>query len=270
MSNNQVILSLKQRQQFLTKVIQDAEKGILHAPPGSVEIKKHGKSVQFFHRIEPNVKHGIYIPAAQRKHASALVQKRYLTRLLSAAKKQKKTIDAFLRSYDPNALEEVFQTEGFVRQSLIKPVEVPDLEYASRWQHIEYQGKPFGEDSPVHFTLKQERVRSKSEVLIANALARADVPYKYECPLKLKNQILVYPDFTILRLRDRKQIYWEHLGLIDDTEYRTRAIKKVLSYEENGIFLGENLIISVESYHVPLNELAIQRLIKHYILEEAA
>ena len=157
-----------------------------------------------------------------------------------------------------------------MRQSLIKPVEIPDLEYASRWQNIEYQGKPFGEDAPVHFTLKQERVRSKSEVLIANALARAGVPYKYEYPLRLKNQMLIYPDFTILRLRDRKQIYWEHLGLIDDTEYRTHAIRKVMSYEENGIFLGENLIISVESFHIPLNEVTIQRLIRHYILDEAA
>lgn len=270
MYSKQVIHSLKQRQQFLTKVIQDAEKGILHAPPGSIEIKKRRKSAQFYHRIEPNVKHGIYIPAAQRKRAASLCQKRYLTKVLCAAQKQKKAIDTFLHNYDPAALEKIFLEEGFVRQSLINPVEVPDPEYISRWQEMKYQGKPFGEETPVHFTLRQERVRSKSEVLIANALARAGVPYKYECPLKLKNQEVIYPDFTILRMRDRKQIYWEHLGLIDDTDYRTRAIRRVLMFEENGIYLGDNLIISVESFHIPLNEVTIQRLIKHYILEDAA
>ena len=270
MANRQIIQELTQRQHFLTKVIRDAEKGLQHAPPGNLEVRQHGKGFQFFHRLDPGAKHGKYIPVSDRKRAAALAQKRYLIRLIHEAESQLKTIKSFLQNYNPAALEQVYNSEGFVRQSLLKPAELPDHEYASRWMAIEYQGKPFTEGAPAHFTMKQERVRSKSEVLIANALARAGIPYKYECPLELSRHVIVYPDFTILRLRDRKIIYWEHFGLIDDTEYRTHAVKKVLSYQENGIFPGDNLIISMESLHVPLNEYTIKQMIKHYILDEAA
>lgn len=270
MANTQIIHELTQRQQYLTKVIRDAEKGLQNAPPGNLEIRQHGKGFQFFHRLDPGAKHGKYIPVSNRKRAAALAQKRYLVRLIHEAESQQKAIQSFLRNYNPAALEQVYSSEGFVRQPLLKPTELPDHEYASRWMAAEYQRKPFAEEAPVHFTMKQERVRSKSEVLIANALARAGIPYKYECPLELNRHIIVYPDFTILRLRDRKVIYWEHFGLLDDTEYRTRAVKKVLSYQENGIFLGDNLIISVESLHIPLNEYTIKQMIRHYILDEAA
>ena len=270
MANRQIIQALEQRQQSLTKIIHKAERWMLQAPPGSIEVKKHGKGVQFYLRSNTNEKHGKYVRAADRKRVKALAQKRYLTRVLDAARTQQKAIDAFLRSYDPQVLERIYEAEGLVRQSLIDPVEIPDLEYERRWLAVAYKGKGFSDDMPLHYTMKQERVRSKSEVLIANALARAGVPYKYECPLVLNGHYIVHPDFTILRLRDRNIVYWEHLGLLDDPEYLTKAIYKLLRYEENGIFLGENLIISAESYHVPLNEVTIQRLIKHYILDDAA
>ena len=265
MTNKAILQTLEQRHQFLTKVIQDSEKKILQAPPGTLEIKKHGKSVQFFHRDNPQEKHGIYIPASDRKRAAALAQKRYLTRLLAAAKKEKRTIGAFLHNYDPTSLENTFRKEGNIRQSLIRPIELPDEEYIQRWLDVEYQRKDIPDESRVHYTDRHERVRSKSEVLIANALARAHIPYRYECQLQLRGYAL-FPDFTILRMRDRKEVYWEHLGLIDESDYRHNAIRKIHTYEENGIYPGDTLILSVESSSIPLNTMVIQRLIKHYIL----
>lgn len=265
MISKQTLHTLEERRQFLEKIIHDAEKKIIQAPPGSVEIKKHGKGVQFYYRDDSRKKHGTYIPVSERKRAVSLTQKRYFSRLLSAANKQKKAIDTFLRNYDPNALIEIYNSEGVIRQSLINPVELPDAEYVHRWLSAEYQSKEIREDTPVHFTNKQERVRSKSEVIIANALFRCGIPYKYECPLQLSNTT-VYPDFTVLRIWDRKILYWEHLGLIDDTEYRNQALQKIHLYEENGIFPGDHLILTMETFKIPLNSMTVQGLIKHYLL----
>lgn len=54
----------------------------------------------------------------------------------------------------------------------------------------------------------------------------------------------MYPDFTFLSKRTRKEIYWEHEGRMDDSEYAKTAIKKIKTYEDNGIYLGENLILT--------------------------
>lgn len=50
-----------------------------------------------------------------------------------------------------------------------------------------------------------ERVRSKSEVIIADILNQEGIPYRYECPLQLKGWGKVYPDFTVLSERERPE-----------------------------------------------------------------
>ena len=50
-----------------------------------------------------------------------------------------------------------------------------------------------------YYTIKGERVRSKSEKIIADELYRYQIPYKYEFPLTLathNRNIQLYPDFT--------------------------------------------------------------------------
>ena len=59
-------------------------------------------------------------------------------------------------------------------------------------------------------TEKGELVRSKSELLIADMYYSLGIPYKYEAGVKLRGGIVRYPDFTLLRVRDRKEFYHEH------------------------------------------------------------
>lgn len=71
----------------------------------------------------------------------------------------------------------------------------------------------------VHRTIKGELVRSKSEVIVANALERMDIDYVYEAPLTMNDGSTRYPDFTIRRAGSRT-IYWEHLGMLGSAGYR--------------------------------------------------
>ncbi len=265
MRNEQVILMLKEEENELARMISKAEKEILKAPEGSVQIRKHKNGYQFFLRRSKEEKNGIYIPKADKKKAEQLVQKRYLQKLLAIAGKQKQAISDFLQIYDPAALAKVYCKEGELRQKMLQPFMLPDPEYAEKWMEVQYEAKPFHDDMPAQFTKKGEKVRSKSEAMIANELAARKIPYRYECPLHLGSRT-IYPDFTILRMKDRKIIYWEHLGLMDDSEYRNHAFQRIRDYEHNGIFPGDRMILTVETARMPLNTRDISRMIDRYVL----
>ncbi|MDD5866579.1 MAG: hypothetical protein PUC75_02930 [Lachnospiraceae bacterium] len=112
---------------------------------------------------------------------------------------------------------------------------------------------------------KGELVRSKSELLISQALLSHEIPYRYEAGLKL-GESTIYPDFTILRPMDHKIIYWEHCGLMDVANYRSRFYEKVEIYAQQGIFLNRNLICTFETEEEPLDFEQIEDLIQRFLL----
>lgn len=91
------------------------------------------------------------------------------------------------------------------RQKLVTPIWVPDDEFVQVWQQEEYTGKEFAEGIPEFYTEKGERVRSKSEVIIADL------------------------------------------------------------FNKNGIFPGENLILTYETKKNPLNQKVIKMMIRRYL-----
>lgn len=112
-------------------------------------------------------------------------------------------------------------------------------------------------------------MRSKSEVIIANALKSHDVPYRYEYPIVLEvadeDHREFYPNFYCLNLRTRQEYVWEHFGMMDDAEYAERAVQKMSLYSANGYFPGKNLIITMESKSAPLSSQEINRIINEYL-----
>jgi len=97
-----------------------------------------------------------------------------------------------------------------------------------------------------HIAIDGTPVRSLGEVIIYNALLRHSVDFEYEAEIVLigkGGELLVrYPDFTI-HLRDRK-VYWEHVGMYGDEEYRKAYEEKIKLYYENEIVLGLNLVVT--------------------------
>lgn len=85
--------------------------------------------------------------------------------------------------------------------------------------------------------------------------------YKYECPINLKGLGMIYPDFTCLRLTDRKTILWEHLGMMTDPIYCQKAMKKIDIYSKNGFIQGRDIIYTFESEKNSLNTMSVENLI---------
>lgn len=139
------------------------------------------------------------------------------------------------------------------RKCLVVPYEMSDEEYISRWIGTPYIPKGFSEDDETaYYTEKGERVRSKAEVIIADTLNSLNIPYKYECPLQLDN-ITIYPDFTILDIIERREKYFEHFGMLGDPDYVSNMLLKLSTYERNGIYVGSQLICTLESVKRPLD-----------------
>ena len=61
----------------------------------------------------------------------------------------------------------------------------PVLFLLGQWRREEYRGKEFKEGDPVVYSDRGERVRSKSEKILADYLYHHNIPYKYEKPLQL-------------------------------------------------------------------------------------
>ena len=90
------------------------------------------------------------------------------------------------------------------------------------------------------------------------------IPYRYECPLKVGNRI-IHPDFTILRMSDRKILYHEHCGKMNDPQYTEDLIIRAKDYNRTGIILGDKLFFTFESETTPLDMTMLDNIIsQHY------
>ena len=147
---------------------------------------------------------------------------------------------------------------------LIKPIE----DIIKEFEQIQYEGLGFSEeDTREYYTIKGERVRSKSEKIIADELFRKGIPYKYEMPINVLDfrgrEIIIYPDFTVLNKQTGKRWIIEHFGLMDSPEYYDKAMLKLDTYERNGYYLGVNLLIFHETDRAPLNIKVMQNYIEY-------
>ena len=93
----------------------------------------------------------------------------------------------------------------------------------------------FLEEGLIHRTERDDLVRSKSELVIADKLHARGIDYAYEQPLVLPNGRTRYPDFTIADHARGVTFIWEHLGMLDDQGYRARWEGKRAEYLACGI-----------------------------------
>lgn len=253
--------------QYLEQVIREKEMELADVPAGTLHIGIADGRVQYY--LYENGRRS-YIREQETELIKELCQKDYDQKVLRSAQKELGQLKKLQRIYESTTqetnCEKLYEKMAKERQKLIIPVRCTDEEYRKQWESIAYEKKGFGEQGPEFYTDKGERVRSKSEILIANALEKHHIPYRYECPLFLNDYGLIHPDFTILNVRKRKEIYLEHMGLMDNEEYRESALKRITAYEKNGIFPGDRLVLTHETSRNPLDSRLLEILIKQYFI----
>lgn len=256
--------SLLEEQFRLEGIIENIKIRLGQAPEGRLRLSKSHNHIQYYWCAEEK-KSGDYIPKKNLELAKQLAQKAYDEKVLRLANARLTQIAKITKDYKDDEIESIYIREHMERQKLIKPVEPTWEQMLAEWISKEYKGKEFQEGLPVILAEKGERVRSKSEKIMADYFLRYGIPYKYECPLYLKGLGTVYPDFTFLSRKTGEEIYWEHNGRVDDPVYAKNMVRKINAYENNGIFVGERLILTYETEQTILNTGKIEQLVKKYL-----
>ena len=253
----------------LEKEVRELEKRLEKAPKGSLRCHKNGKNFRWYyidekdHREkEKNAKRKYISKRTGRSLAEKLARKAYDKKKLVGYKKELTALKRYLNCSNNEMMSErqyLGENSGF-RELLISNMTLMDKEL-EEWRVADYPGNPFYPENLQICSVDGTMVRSKSESLIASGLASNGIPYRYEYPLDIPYFGIIYPDFTILDEEKRRNIIYEHFGLMDDENYVNKAISKIQLYASAGYILGDNLFITMETSVKPFDRRILDGII---------
>ena len=232
--------------------IKFVRKEIIASPQGYLLKTRHGERQEYIHvyyrkgrRIRKRVKPYSEI-------ADGLLRKSLLEKELDLLEKNYKILTA--------AAEKYIEYSASYAMNQISQNMVTDYEKLFAAEKEKAGTGPNQSDympeGRTHLTSRGLRVRSKSELIIAEKLYEYRIEFWYEEVLRI-GKYTVVPDFTIRR-RDGKVFYWEHCGKTGDDEYMARHRWKMELYEDAGIVPWDNLIVTYDDGSGNLNLAAVE------------
>lgn len=245
----------------LKKVVQASLK---KAPEGRIRCEMaQGRYPQYYIILEEEREQyprGRFLHKEEQETAKTYAQKEYDRLMLKEIERREKVIRFLARHGDEVDYLGVYEGMAQAKRRLVEPYFTPDEEFRREWENAESEQRNSYPFINGFTTERGELVRSKSEKIIADKLFLKDIPYKYEAALQLGSRV-IFPDFTILRMNTREEVYLEHFGMMDDPEYCKKALDKIEEYEGAGICLGEKLFVTFESSEKPININQVNNLI---------
>jgi len=262
-----MIVAMEERQNELKRAISIGQRAAKKLPQGRLRINNNKGVVEYYKITEKNDTRGKYLKKSNKELIRKLAQGEYLDKQLKSAKSELKEIEKIVKSLKRikrtlYRADNVYSSMIPERQKLVAPILISEHEYVENWEKEEYKRNEYRPEEKVYSTKKGDMVRSKSEVLLADMYYELGIPYRYEAELKYSNGRTIYPDFTVLDVVNRREIYHEHMGLLDDEEYRYHNLRKIEEYRKNDIFAGKNLFITHEAGGCPLNIREIEKCIR--------
>ena len=231
--------------------------------PSYILIRRNIRGKDCYYYKKPGSERQYYINKKNIALLRQLQQKRVAAHVLSPLRNNIRLLDSILKEYKniSEAYNAYFPDELNVPASSEK--RNTDL-YAQTASDA--AGHP---EDLRHLTSFGLRVRSKSEAILAELLYSMHIPFTYEKPLRIKGADgrwrTFYPDFTF-QLPDRREIYLEHFGMMNDPAYREVNYRKLTDYFLNGIYPPHNLVITMDGPDGELDIAAVHQLIQSRIL----
>ncbi len=244
-----------------------------NAPEGGLKIQNRCGKTYYYHQYK-NIETGLYVKAyIDRKNeqlARRLAQKGYYVKLKPLIEKKLQVLEAFVQANNDEEIDSVYDILIKERKQLVVPIRISVDEKLRMWQSESYEPYQKYQENLKYETDNGELVRSKSEVIIANILAKNSehLLYKYERPLEViisGRAHIIHPDFTIINIHTGKITYWEHAGRMDDARYADDFVRKMNIYTENGLFQGDDVIVTYESMNCPLNIHNVKMVVKKLV-----
>lgn len=135
-------------------------------------------------------------------------------------------------------------------------------------RHEDWWKKPYKEywgypENKTKTTSRGQKVRSISELLIAETLYKYSIPFHYEEELEADGKTFA-PDFTFEDW-EYKKFYLDYFGMMDNAKYAKRNFIKLDDYYDIGLIPGENLIVAFDSKGI-MNMGMVEAIIKNEII----
>lgn len=260
------ITEIQERITKLEKLVKTKKKEIEKLPDGHIRAITHGKGFQYYMRAGKNDKNGVYVPKKEHREVRKIVKKEYGLRVIKKAEEEIRILKRLLKLYQAGTVESEHSRMPQGKQVLVEPIEEDDETFVSKIISQKFEELKFDDNLPEYYTNKGMRVRSKSEALIANLLDKLEIKYIYEMPISLYNGIVAHPDFSIIDVKHRRIIYWEHFGMMDNEDYANNALLKINSYEKSGLYVGELLFATFESSEHPINMKLIEKKLNRILM----
>lgn len=256
----------------LEKINNKIEAFLKKAPEGCLKWQNKNEKTYYYHQFKlDNEKWGReYIKKENSSLANQLAMKYYYINIKSLVEKQLQALKKFVNNYPVEKIDDVYEKMCPERKRLCTPIGQGVKVLLKQWMEEYYEPATMYSDKLKFVTEQGEKVRSKSELIIANLLYqyRDDILYKYEQPLEIvyegKKEI-IYPDFKIINIHTGKIKYFEHAGRMDDFKYANRFVEKMNKYVANDLLPGRDVVWSFETQAIPLDISIIKQLINDII-----
>jgi hypothetical protein len=262
---NELEQLLNERSEKLQWIIKEKEYALKKAPEGLLRVTKCRTTTQYFVRTDSCDFNGKYIKQKDKELACRLAQKEYDLKVLDKAKKELLGINNILNTYSKGTFEKAIHELSRGKADLVVPIQLSDEEFIAEWMNQSIERPYYHVENAKYDNGNGVMMRSKSEVMIANLLDKMGIPYIYEKPLKLSATKTVMPDFTLLDMRYRKEVYLEHLGMMDDMDYVMRNMEKIKEYQQHGYYLGRQLLVTYETSIEPIDIGQVKKMLEEYL-----
>lgn len=258
---------LTRMKEELLEFREDLEGELRDMPEGTLNVYTEGDRHYYYERIpktgnRKKVRRKAITSDPDR--VTQLTRKKYLCKATAVLDSDISLIDQTLQDYQP--FDEQTVMAGFLE-------EYPELESgiyrkqpdSDLWQNALPSMKYHDPKRLQARAPDGTATLSKNEMYIAARLEHFGLIYRHDCATGIPG-LYRFPDFQILRPRDRKVIYWEHFGMMDDLEYRIDYKRKMKEYEAAGIVPWDNLMITYSKTKYDLDGVMIDAMIRAWLL----
>lgn len=195
-----------------------------------------------------------------------LFRKKYIETELKLLSKDIKALKRFINIYDDFDADNIIANMPDRYSRISEKYICSDIackHNLMQWAEAPFEQSTYEPKEKIHKTSRGIKVRTKSEVIVAEKLDASGIPYRYEEMLYIESFSFA-PDFTIMT--ENGLWYWEHAGRVDNPSYIRRHKWKMNMYEKAGIFPWKNLIVTYDDENGALDSRIIAAEINNKLL----
>lgn len=252
--------------EFLEDKLPKIQTRLKHAEAGFIVCEQQNGKYTYSHKFKQGSKwKKRRLNSNDKQLIEDLAQKHWDRRQAWKLKRALDSAKAYVETYKSYKVGPSEDSEGFV----LLWAELHGMSDYEAWGSAPYNdSRDFHPEQLIHPTGKgDEKVRSKSEVLIARALQAHGIQYHYEEVTQVGYNTY-RPDFTIRHPVTGVIIIWEHFGMMDKDNYAWSAADKIRNYMKSGYSQTTNFITTFEDKAHPLDIDTIEDAINRLLLND--